>query len=211
MKSKLRLKDGGFSFRKFITNSEELQARVRNSKTLLAREEKTQSANAACNEQCPQPPVTSVSASDTIEEDNYLVFDPTNTISLAKGADPTKRGVISIASKFYDPLGVLSHHHNSIKVLFQEVCEDKRDWDDPLEGHCKTTWQRLVTQLEEVRPIKLPRCYYTGIEGQVVSSELHGFWDASAKDYGAVVYLRIITTCGNYVRFVASKTRVAPL
>ena len=242
VKSKLRLKDGGFNLRRFITNSEELRARIRNNETLLSREEETQSANAAGNEQCPQPRVTRVNASETIEEedmtysrsvlgagtvehagkqrilgtlwnfhDDYLVFDLTNTTSLAKGADSTTRSVISIASKFYDPLGVLSPITVQFKVLFQELCKDKIDWDDPLEGHCKTTWQRLVTQLEEVRPIKLPRCYYTGIEGQVVSSELHGFCDASAKAYGAVVYLRIITTCGNYVRFVASKIRVAPL
>ena len=240
VKSKLRLKDEGFNLRKFITNSEELRARIRNNETLLSREEETQSANAAGNEQCPKPPVTSVNASETIEEedmtysrnvlgagtvedagkqrilgtvwnfhDDYLVFDLTNTISLAKGADPTKGSVISIASKFYGPLGVLSPITVQFKVLFQELCKDKRDWDDPLEGHCKTTWQRLVTQLEEVRPIKLPRRHYTGIEG--LSRELHGFCDASAKAYGAVVYLRIITTCGNYVRFVASKTRVAPL
>ena len=241
VKSKLRLKDGGFNLRKFVTNSEELRARMRNNETLLSREEETQSANAAGNEQCPQPPVTSVNASETIEEDmtysrsvlgagtvedagkqrilgtlwnfhdDYLVFDFTNTTSLATGADPTKRSVISIASKFYDPLGILSPITVQFKVLFQELCKDKRDWDDPLEGHCKTTWQRLVMQLEEIRPIKLTRCYYTGIAGQVLSSELHGFCDASAKAYRAVVYLRIITTCGNYIRFVASKTQVAPL
>ena len=49
------------------------------------------------------------------------------------------------------------------------------------------------------------------MEGQVVMSELHGFCDASAKAYGAVVYLRVVTTCGIYVRFLVSKTRVAPL
>ena len=49
---------------------------------------------------------------------------------------------------------------------------------------------------------------YKGPVGKVVLSELHEFCDASARA-GAVVYLRIITTCGTYVRFVASKTRVA--
>ena len=40
---------------------------------------------------------------------------------------------------------------------------------------------------------------------------MHGFCDASAEAYGAVVFLRIVTTCASYVRFVSSKTRVAPL
>ena len=43
------------------------------------------------------------------------------------------------------------------------------------------------------------------------ASELQGFCDSSAKAYGAVVFLRIVTTWSSYVRFVSSKTRVAPI
>ena len=68
-----------------------------------------------------------------------------------------------------------------------------------------------MTQLQDVKPLTLPRCYYAGSDGEVIASELHGFCDASAKAYGAVVFLRIVTTCASYVRFVSSKTRVAPL
>ena len=45
----------------------------------------------------------------------------------------------------------------------------------------------------------------------MIASELHGFCDASAKAYRAVVFLRIVTTCASYVRFLSSKTRVVPL
>ena len=68
-----------------------------------------------------------------------------------------------------------------------------------------------MTQLQGVKPLTLPRCYYAGTEGEVIASELNGFCDASAKAYGAVVFLRIVTTCASYVRFESSKTRVAPL
>ena len=44
----------------------------------------------------------------------------------------------------------------------------------------------------------------------MISFQLRGFCDASCKAYGTVVYLLIETT-GRQVRFVASKTRVAPL
>ena len=37
-----------------------------------------------------------------------LVFDFTNAASLAKRVEPTKRNVISKASKMYDPLGMIS-------------------------------------------------------------------------------------------------------
>ena len=64
--------------------------------------------------------------------------------------------------------------------------------------------------MQDVKPLILPRCY-AGTEGEVIASELHGFCDASPKACGEVVFLRIVTTCASYVRFVSSKTRVAPL
>ena len=45
-----------------------------------------------------------------------------------------------------------------------------------------------MTQLQGVKPLTLPRCYYAGTEGEVIASELHGFRDASAKAYGAVFF-----------------------
>ena len=39
-----------------------------------------------------------------------LVFDFTNTASLAKRVGPTKRNVIRTASRMYDPLGMISDH-----------------------------------------------------------------------------------------------------
>ena len=75
----------------------------------------------------------------------------------------------------------------------------------------KSIWQRLVTQLQGVKPLTLARCYYAGTEGEVIVGELHGFCDASAKAYGAVVFPCNVTTCTSYVRFVSSETRVAPL
>ena len=76
-----------------------------------------------------------------------LVFDFTDTASLASSTEPTKRNVISTATTFYDPLNVISSITVQFKILFQELCKDKKDWNDPLEGCCKSTWKKLVTQL----------------------------------------------------------------
>jgi len=124
-----------------------------------------------------------------------IVFELTETASLARKVEPTKRNVISAVSKFYDPLGVISPITIQFKILFQELCKERRDWDDPLEGSCKSTWQRLVAQLQDVKPFTLPRFYYTDIEGEVVTSELHRFCDASARVYGAIVCLQLHQIC----------------
>ena len=57
----------------------------------------------------------------------------------------------------------------------------------------------------------MPRCYLSGVAGQVRSTSLQGFCDASVNAYAAVVYLKMETADGTYLKFVTSKTRVAPL
>ena len=68
------------------------------------------------------------------------MLDLRETASLARRVEPTKRNVISTASKFYDPLGVISPITIQFKMPFQELCKDKKDWDEPLEGPCKMIW-----------------------------------------------------------------------
>jgi hypothetical protein len=56
----------------------------------------------------------------------------------------------------------------------------------------------------------IPR--YFSSDFRVVSTELHGFCDASELAYAAVVYLRFTDSAGHIqVSLVASKTKVAPL
>ena len=57
----------------------------------------------------------------------------------------------------------------------------------------------------------IPRCYYPR-EANIVSTQLHGFSDASEKAYSGVVYLRMEDSNGMvHTSLVASKTRVAPI
>ena len=57
----------------------------------------------------------------------------------------------------------------------------------------------------------IPRCYYPK-KATIVSTQLHGFSDASEKAYSGVVYLRMEDSNGMvHVSLVMSKTRVAPI
>ena len=49
-----------------------------------------------------------------------------------KEKPPTKRGMLSIISSVYDPLGFLAPLVLPAKLLLQKLCRTKCDWDDPI-------------------------------------------------------------------------------
>ena len=62
-----------------------------------------------------------------------------------------------------------------------------------------------------MKRILLPRCYFYNISGRVISSIIHDFCDASKMAYAEVTYLVTRTASSTYVRFLVTKTRVAPI
>ena len=60
--------------------------------------------------------------------------------ALAKKADRlvvTKRSILKIAADMYDPLGIVSPVLVGVKVLFQELCSSKVEWDEELKNEGK--------------------------------------------------------------------------
>lgn len=96
-------------------------------------------------------------------------------------------------------------------MMFQELCKSKAGWDEEIEQSTRIKWEKLVAQLVKMKHVLLPRCYFHNIDEQVISCTIHGFGDASKHVYAAVTYFVIRTTSGIQVRFLASKTRVAPI
>ena len=132
--------------------------------------------------------------------------------SEAKRVVQTKRAIVSLVGKFYDPLGLLSPIVTRFKIFLQELCEAKLDWDQPITGRLLEEWIQLFLSLQEGPQIfVLPQCYLDRVKEQVISYSLCGFCDSSLKAYAAVVYLLVETSSGCYVRFIAAKTRVSPL
>lgn len=95
-----------------------------------------------------------------------------------------------------------------MKILFQDLCQDKADWDDSLPESLCQRWKKWCEELKKVGSIEIPRCYPSEITGGSTSFLLHGFCDSSQTSYAAVVYLRIETENEACTSLVASKTRV---
>jgi len=114
-----------------------------------------------------------------------------------------KRKAVSLISRFYDPLGVLSPITIRFKVLIQEL------WDEPLEGDVLKVWKELTTDLGKSEPVAIDQYYFSTREGDV-QYQLFGFCDTSTIAYAVVIYIVEICPVVKQSSFVVSKTRVAP-
>ncbi|CAB4020879.1 Hypothetical predicted protein, partial [Paramuricea clavata] len=45
------------------------------------------------------------------------------------------------------------------KQIFQELCESKVDWDEPLNDEFCEEWNQIVQKLKEANHMSIPRCY----------------------------------------------------
>ena len=140
-----------------------------------------------------------------------LIFDFREVASVADELHPTKRNVISVIGRFYDPLGYLSPATIQFKVYMQELFKSKLSWDEKLTGDALSRWVKLVNQLRNGPPLTLPRCPLTAPVNESVQYRLYGFCDASTIAYAAVVYLAEEDEHETRLSFVVAKTRVAPL
>lgn len=120
----------------------------------------------------------------------------------------TKRKFLSKVATIYDPLGFLSPYTVRAKILMQDIWLSGTDWDETLSDELNSevkSWFEEMTKLEEV---KVPRCI-NDMNSNL--SEIHVFVDASEKAYGAVAYTRVLGSDHPVVRFIAAKSKVAPL
>ena len=140
--------------------------------------------------------------------DNFS-FDFYDLHNYAISLPASKRSVLKVTAKVFDPLGFLTPVMVNMKIFFQELFIDKAHWDEDLKGDTLRTWNDMLEELKYIRSVSIPRCYF---ESRPVEIQLHAFSDASERAYAAVVYLHSSYEDGRIVvRLVSSKSRVAPL
>ena len=93
--------------------------------------------------------------------EDTLVFDTNSVASCMASMEPTKRTVVSMVARFFDPLGVVTPITIQFKIFFQQLCEARVKWDDPLEADLRQKWDQLQSSLAGV--ITIPRPYFPHI------------------------------------------------
>jgi len=69
----------------------------------------------------------------------------------------TKRAVLSLTSRLFDPLGWLAPVVTRAKIAFQSTWLLDLDWDDPLDDHTSRAWLEYQTGLPLLEKIRVPR------------------------------------------------------
>ena len=214
LQSKQILREGGFNLRKFITNSKVLQHQIDQVEGIhqLVEEENYTQITLGRSQRAAEQERKVLGVRWAVQSDE-LVFDLGDILKLANQVEPTKRQVVSLVSRFYDPLGILSPVIVPFKIFFQELSKLKQGWDQSLSGETLTRWKFLLKGLKTDGPIVIPRCYSVALPKESFSStyRLCGFCDASAQAYAAVVYLVINTNTTAATTLVCSKTLISPL
>ena len=141
-----------------------------------------------------------------IENDTFT-FKP-----VTKDLPDTKRGILSIVSSVFDPLGILTPSLAEAKYIIQQLWREKVDWDKPIPTYLNKRWNLWKHEINNISTISVPRWF--GFHSSLTNEiELHIYCDASEIAYGAVAYLRCLEEKANQysVSFVLSKSGLTPM
>ncbi|UYV84726.1 hypothetical protein LAZ67_X003222 [Cordylochernes scorpioides] len=120
----------------------------------------------------------------------------------------TKRLVLSMVQRIFDPLGFYAPVFLPPKLLLQRSWGLKLGWDTPLPESMAQEFRTWLDQIKLIELIKIPRYMWNDL---IFPTEVHIFCDASQIGYGAVAYLRSETGRENTLTLIWSKVRLAPM
>ena len=121
-----------------------------------------------------------------------------------------QRGILSVTSSVYDPLGLVSPVVVSAKKLLQDLCRKKLGWDDVIASEEAMRWKTWLANLPKLSQVIVSRHPKPGNFGEILSSQPHHFADASQVAFGAVAYARFENVDGLvHCNFLVAKSRLA--
>ena len=122
----------------------------------------------------------------------------------------TRRGVLSVVSSFFDPLGFAAPVVLKAKLILQNLCRLGLGWDELIPDRPADAWNKWITELSQISCLQINRCFLD--TSSLKSVQVHFFADASEGAYGVVAYTRVHNICGKVsCNFLIGKARLAPI
>ena len=118
-----------------------------------------------------------------------------------------RRGVLSAASSIFLAPFILT-----VKQILQDLCRIKLEWDEKIPLQYIPRWENWLLDLPKLSSFSISSCLMPAEFGQVASSQLHHFSDASEDGYGSVSYLGLVNEEQNiHCVFLFGKSPITPL
>ncbi|XP_016531066.1 uncharacterized protein LOC107837133 [Poecilia formosa] len=128
-----------------------------------------------------------------------------------QGHPQTRRGILSVVSSLYNPLGILALFSMPAKLLLQELCQQNLKWDEVIPHSLSRKWLDWLEDLQLISSFKVERCVKPSCNRKPDKAQLHHFSDASQDGYGTVSYVKLEKNNISHVAFILGKARVAPM
>ncbi|XP_044766589.1 uncharacterized protein LOC123322673 [Coccinella septempunctata] len=122
----------------------------------------------------------------------------------------TKRKLLSVAQKIFDPIGFTCPATLRPKLWLQELWSRNISWDTAVEDDIAISFKEWVQGIPNLLQIELPRWTNIG-ETNPEDVSLHTFVDASKDAYATAIFCRIQKVDKVLVYLMAAKSRVAPI
>lgn len=123
----------------------------------------------------------------------------------------TKRQLVSVMARVFDPLGWFSPAIMTLRMIVQEAWTLKVGWDKELPQAIFLVWTGWLQEMPLLTDFPIHRPYRQ-LGKRAKSREIHGFCDASEGGFGGVVYLRSLYEDNTITMdLIVAKGRVAPL
>ena len=96
----------------------------------------------------------------------------------------TRRGLLSVISSVYDPLGFTTLFLLQEKLLIQQLCKENLGWDEAIPDNIQIQWEKWERQLTELERLSVDRYFKPANFGKIVVCSFHHLADACEYAYG---------------------------
>ena len=149
--SKAVLRAGGFNLRKFNTNFARLRELIHREENIGSPDVPFATPSDETYSKATLGTAQTINAGEQktlgvkwCVDTDHFALDVSDIGQQARNLPPTKRHIVSLLGRIYDPLGFLSPVVIRFKSLFQELCELKLGWDELLTGELLCKWESMV-------------------------------------------------------------------
>jgi len=193
------LEKGGFKLTKWLSNDRDVLQTI-------PEEERAKGIKEINLEKDNLPVERALGVTWCIETDNFGF-----KIAI-KDHSVSRRGILSVASSVYDPLGIIAPVVLPAKILLQDLCRKGLDWDSEISVDDCTRWQTWLSDLPKLGQFSFKRCIKPQGFDNIVSTQIHHFSDSSESAYGCASYVRYKNSDGQlHCSLLFGKSRLVPL